>query len=290
MNIITKFSQVLSKNMGINYKYIELLVSTILVLAIIAVIKKIGSRFIHLIKNDRKEFIYNTRFKLILNILLVLCLFFVWEDYIESLITLISFLSAAIAFALRDIILNWFCGIYNRIKKIFKIEDRIEIDGIKGDVINISTLGFEILEINEKEENGQSTGVFVNYPNSVIFQKPIKNITKGFKYIWNEMTIKVALDNNIANTKKELYRIINSIEEIKNTPRKMKKAVSNINAEYRIYFNQYDPMIYTKIVDNHVELTLRFLVNPKKARFIESKIWNQIFLSIKSGKIVLLDS
>ena len=156
---------------------------------------------------------YNERLKLVLNIIQVLVLLFIWDDYIQSLITLISLLSASIAIALRDIILNWFCGIYNRIKKVFKIEDRIEIEGVKGDVMMISTLSFEVLEISEKE-NGQSTGVIINYPNSVIFSKPIKNLTKGFKYIWNEMTVKVAINSNLTKTKQELYRIINNIEEI----------------------------------------------------------------------------
>ena len=46
-------------------------------------------------------------------------------------------------------------------------------------------------------------------------------------------------------------------------------------------------MIYTKIVDNHVELTVRYLIHPKKARFVESVIWNKIYLAYKDEKIDL---
>ena len=53
-------------------------------------------------------------------------------------------------------------------KKPFKVEDRIEIDGIKGDVMNISALDFEVLEISTKENNGQSTGIVVSFPNSTV--------------------------------------------------------------------------------------------------------------------------
>lgn len=287
MQIYQKFCVIISDFLNIDSKYITLILSTILTLIIIYLAKKLGSRLLHLIKEERKEFIYNQRLKIALNVIEIILLLFIWEDYIESLITLISFLSAAFAIALRDIILNWFCGLYNRIKKVFKVEDRIEINGVKGDVMMISTLSFEILEVSDKEENGQSTGVIINYPNSVIFTEPIKNITKGFKYIWNEMTIKVNLNANLIKTKQEIYKIINGIEEIKSTPKKMRNAISNMSGEYRIYFNQYEPIIYTKIVDNHIELTIRYLIHPKKARFVESRIWNQILIAHQNKKIEL---
>lgn len=282
-----KLCTMISNFLNIDTKYIVLILSTILIILIICIIKKIGSRLFRWIKNERKEFLYNQRLKITLNIIECILLLFIWEDYIESFLTLISFLSAAFAIALRDMILNWFCGIYNRIKKIFKVEDRIEINGMKGDVMMISTLSFEILEVSDKEENGQSTGVIINFPNSIIFKEPIKNITKGFKYIWNETTIKITLNSNLTKTKQEIYKIINSIDEIKSTPKKMRNAISNMSGDYRIYFNQYEPIIYTKVVDDHIELIVRYLIHPKKARFVESKIWNQILVAYQNKKIQL---
>lgn len=287
MKIYSEIYDYLSKALDVDVNHITLILNTILIILIIYFIKKVGAYFIYLVKDERKEFIYNQRLKITLNIIQVILLIFVWDEYIKDFITLVSFISAAIAFALRDIILNWFCGVYIRIKKVFKVEDRIEIDGIKGDVLMISTLGFELLEVSEKEENGQSTGVIVNFPNSVIFTKAIRNITKGFKYVWNEMYINIPLDANLTEAKTEIYRIINNIDEIKNTPKKMQNAIRNINAEYHIYYNQYNPVIYTKIVDKHIELTVRYLINPKKARFVESRIWNQIYASYQNGVIDL---
>ena len=73
----------------------------------------------------------------------------IWKEQIKSLITLISFISAAVTIALREIIFNFFAGMYINAKKIFEIEDRIEIKGIKGDVITMHTLGFEMLELGD---------------------------------------------------------------------------------------------------------------------------------------------
>ena len=153
--------------------------------------------------------------------------------------------------------------------------------------MSTSTFSFEILEVSTKEDNGQSTGIVIHYPNSSIISGPVKNINKGFKYIWDEMIIKIEIDCDLANNKKEIYKIVNSLDTVKNIPRKMKNQIDDVNTTNRVYFNKFDPIIYTKIVDNHVELALRFLMHPKKARYIESVIWNKIYLGYKEGKINL---
>lgn len=69
----------------------------------------------------------------------------------------------------------------------------------------------------------------------------------------------------------------------------MNKQINNISTEYRIYNDKYDPIIYTKIVENHIELTIRYLINPKKARYIESTIWNSILTAYNNKEIELYE-
>lgn len=287
MALFDEFCTYVSKVTTIDKVYLELILATTLVILIFLGLRKVGKNFISSNTNGRREFLLTQTYNVILNILEVLCFLFIWDDYIKSLMTLISVLSAAMTIALRDIILNFFCGIYIKVKKPFKVEDRIQIDDLKGDVMNISGLDFEVLEISNKEDNGQSTGVVVTIPNSVVFSKPVKNLTKGFKYIWDEITVRIDLDSDISKSKQEIYRIVNDIETIKSIPRKMKSEIDNINSVNRVYFNQYDPIIYTKIVNTHVELTVRFLMHPKKCRYMESVIWNKIYYAYKEGKISL---
>lgn len=284
---LEEFYKYLSNVTSIDKVYFELIFSTTLLILLFIGIKKLGKILITRKTDGRKEFLITQTFLIIVNVLEVFCIIFIWDDYIKSLMTFVSVLSAAMTIALRDIIYNFFSGLYIKIKKPFKVEDRIQIDDLRGDVMSISALDFEVLEISTSENNGQSTGVVVSMPNSYIFSKPLKNLTKGFKYIWDELTVKVELDCDLSANKQEIYKIINNIETIKSIPKKMKSEVENLNNSNRIYFNQYDPIIYTKIVDGHVELTIRFLMHPKKARYIESVIWNKIYNSYKEGKINL---
>ncbi len=287
MKFYKSICEVISDVTTIDKEYVYVIVSTLSVLVIFYLLKIIGRKIIQKLTSGRREFVSNHAYQVVLNILEVLILIIIWDEYIKGLMTLISVISAAMTIALRDFILNFFCGIYIKFKKPFKVEDRIQIGDIKGDVMSTSTFSFEILEVSTKEDNGQSTGIVIHYPNSSIISGPIKNINKGFKYIWDEMIIKIEIDCDLANNKKEIYKIVNSLDTVKNIPRKMKNQIDDVNTTNRVYFNKFDPIIYTKIVDNHVELTLRFLMHPKKARYIESVIWNKIYLGYKEGKINL---
>ena len=287
MNFYKSICEVISDVTTIDKEYVYVIISTLSVLVIFYLLKIIGRKIIQKLTSGRREFVSNHAYQVVLNILEVLILIIIWDEYIKGLMTLISVISAAMTIALRDFILNFFCGIYIKFKKPFKVEDRIQIGDIKGDVMSTSTFSFEILEVSTKEDNGQSTGLVIHYPNSSIISGPVKNINKGFKYIWDEMIIKIEIDCDLANNKKEIYKIVNSLDTVKNIPRKMKNQIDDVNTTNRVYFNKFDPIIYTKIVDNHVELALRFLMHPKKARYIESVIWNKIYLGYKEGKINL---
>ena len=287
MGLFDKICKYVSDLTTINQSYIALALATSIVILLFSFFKKIGKRAIRKKIEGRKEYIINQAVQIILNILEVVFLLVIWNEYIQSLMTLISVTSAAMTIALRELILNFFCGIYIKMKKPFQVEDRIEVKGIKGDVMNISSLNFEVLEISTKEEHGQSTGVIVTFPNSIVFSEPVRNLNKGFKYIWDELTVKVPMNCDLVKNKQELYKIVNNIEIIKNIPKKMKAQINDINTTNRVYFNKYDPTIYTKIVDNHIELTIRYLMHPKKGRFVESVIWNKILEGYKDKKIDL---
>ena len=280
-----KYIEKISKLFNIHEIYIGLILKTIIIIFLILVVEKIGIRIIKRTRDSKKEYNYTKKYKLIIRITILSAIIIVWGKYIKNFLTLISLVSAAFTIAIRDLIFNFFCGIYIKIVKPFVVEDRIEINGYKGDVVNINTMNFEILEVSNVDRTGQSTGIIIHLPNSIIFNYPLKNYNKAFKYIWDEITIRIPLDYDVNKAKKVLYKIVNSNEIIKKIPPKLKKQINNVSNSYRIYYNQYDPIIYTKINEDHIELQIRYLIHPKKARYVESIISSDILLAYKNGEI-----
>lgn len=288
MNIITNFSSIIAEISGINKTYISLIIYTALTIITIYIVTKIlifiNTKFN---KNEKNLYIINKRIKIIKIILIILGITLIWETQLNNIITFISFIGAAATLALRDIIVNFFAGIYISIYKPFKIEDRIEINNIIGDVVNTNSLNFELLEVSNKENNKQSTGIIIEIPNSKIFTEPVKNYTKAFKYIWNELEVKIKLDADLAKNKKLLYDIVKSNDIVKRIPKKMKDQLNEVVGDYRIYYNNLDPIIYTTVTEDYILLTIRYLAHPKKSRFIESQIWNKIYENAKENNLDL---
>lgn len=173
LNYVTKIT-------GINNNYFTSSIESLLVLFILRLSDKVF-QFINnkFNKNDKNKYKLNKRIHLITNIIIIIAFVIIWQDYFKNFLTLISFVSAALTFALRDIILNFFSGIYIKINKPFSVEDRIEINDNIGDVININYLNFEILEVKEEEKGEQSTGIIIQIPSSKIFNYPIKKLFKS---------------------------------------------------------------------------------------------------------------
>lgn len=290
MKIVYEISEYLENITGIGKDYIKLFLLTIISLVLYKIIRIVVRKiYSFLPMNDKKKFYRNRNAQITLTIVLIVDLFLLWGEELQGLITIVSFVSAGIAIAIREIIFNFFAGAYLKLKKPFEVEDRIEIDEIKGDVINIHTLGFEMLEIGKRVEGEQSTGRIIHIPNSYIFTKTLKNYTKAFKYIWDEITVKIPLTADIDKTQEILYSIILDNETLKEIPIKMENAVDEIILEYRIYYNNFDPIIYTKIVDSHIELYLRYLVHPKKARNVQDEINLKIIDEYQKGNIKLCE-
>ena len=288
MKDLLEISEKISNFTGIDEKYFITAFKLFIVYIIIKVIKIIITKiYTSIVEDARNRYLYNQKLNMISNIVLITICILILSPSIGDVITIISFISAGLTFALREVILNWFGGLYIKIKKPFKLEDRIEIDGTKGDVINLGDLSYEILEVGDRVNGEQSTGIIIHLPNSTVFQKPIKNYNKAFKYIWNEMVVKVPLTSDIVKTKEVLYEIINKNEIVKRIPKKMSDQVYDASLDYRIYYNKLKPIIYTKVVDNCIELYIRYLVHPKKSRNVENEVWLDILEAYKKKEIEL---
>ena len=275
----------------VNNTYIDLILTTLAILLVANIIKRILTRLLLIKKDNKTEYQQKKLINFLITTFTILLLIVIWMPYIKNILTFISFISAAMTIALREFIYNLFSGIYIRVRKPFSVEDRIEIDETRGDVININMLNFEILEVSEKDHyNGQSTGIIVTIPNSMIFTKPLKNFNKIFKYIWNEMTIKIPLEENVSEAKRVIYKIVNNNEIVNKIPTKMQKQIDNLSHNYIIYYNKYEPIIYTKVDGEVTELTVRYLIHPKKVRYVETTIWEQILKANSNGEIKLYKS
>lgn len=285
MKYIDKLNKLISSVTGMEGPYGSLLIDTILLFVLVKLVERLFNFFFgKVVKKNKTRFSFRKKISFVCNLFLVIMNIIIWEDFLLKFITLFSFVSAAIAYSLRDTIINFFAGIYIRLAKPFQIEDRIMISGHIGDVVNISNLSFEVLEVSA--DTFQSTGSIVHIPNSKVISETLVNYVKVFKYVWNETEVRVSVDSDIRKVKGILYNIVNNNDIIKSIPSKMVNELNN-NSNYRIYYNKLDPIVYIDIMDKYVSMHVRYLVHPKKKRNVVNDINNQLLKLNNDGVIDL---
>lgn len=285
MKYVDMINKIISSVTGMEGPYANLIIDTLLIIIFVKIVQKVSYFFFSKIfKKNKTRFNFRKEVSFVCNIFLVFIIIIIWEDFLLKFITLFSFVTAAIAYSLRDTIINFFAGIYIKLAKPFQVEDRIMICNHIGDVVNISSLSFEVLEVNS--DTFQSTGSIVHIPNSKVISEPLINYVKVFKYVWNETEVRISIDSDIKKVKGILYSIVNNNDIIKSIPGKMINELNN-NSSYRIYYNKLEPIIYTNIKDKYVSMNIRYLVHPKKKRNVINEINNQLLKLNEEGKISL---
>lgn len=194
----------------------------------------------------------------------------IWIEDFRSAATVFSIIGAGVAVALREVILDIAGWIFIVTRTPFETGDRIEVDNIRGDVIDISLFRTTLLEIGNWVGGDQSTGRIIGFPNSSVFQKPIFNYTKGFEFIWDEIIITVTFESDWEKAKKIISK--HAQRANKEIPEKIKDKIRRMAEQYMIYYEKLTPIVYTNIADSGVELIMRYLTEVKKRRLIRDQI------------------
>ena len=249
---------------------------TIIVLYVISIIKSQISKYI----NDKIEtasiaYKLNQAKNIILNVILLIIFVQIWFSFLQSISTFLGLITAGLAIALKDIISDVAGYIYISVKKPFVEGDRIQIGDIQGDVLEISFLHFTLLEIGNWIQADQSTGRIVHIPAAKILNDSLFNYNKGFNWIWNEIDVLVTYNSDWKMAKEKFKELIEKVleDDLHTIKKDMKKAKKNM----LITYSNVTPIIYTAGKDSGINLTIRYLCNPKNRRSSETQIWESLW-------------
>lgn len=255
----------------LQYKIIESLVMIFLIISIQRLIRRFWISKIEDIKiryQWQKISLYFAVF------LIIILLSNVWLQLFGSVGTFLGLVSAGIAIALKDPLVNMVAWFFILIRQPFKVGDRIQIGNHSGDVIDIRLFQFSLNEIRNWVDADQSTGRIIHIPNGIVFTEPQANYTAGFQYIWNEIPVLLTFESKWKKAKKILTDIVNHHGVLLSTEadRQIKEAAK----KFLIFYTKLTPIVYTSVKDSGVMLTIRYMCDPRERRSIEEKIWEDI--------------
>lgn len=251
------------------------IIETIAVLLLLWLIKVIITQLVvRSIKNKKTGYKWKKYISYTIGIISVFAIFQIWFTSITSLATFLGLLSAGIAIALKDPVSDIAAWLYIIISHPFKIGDRIEIGNKKGDVIDIRTFKFTILEIGNWVDADQSTGRVIHIPNHDVFTDSLANYTSDFEFIWNEMQVLITFESDWKKAKKLLQDIVN--EETGDFVQDAEEQIKKAEKSYLIEYRYLTAIVYTDIKESGVNLSVRYLTDSRKRRGTAQAIWERV--------------
>jgi small-conductance mechanosensitive channel len=199
----------------------------------------------------------------------------VWLEEFHTVTTFLGIVSAGLAIAMKDPLVNvagWFFILWRR---PFDVGDRIQIGDHAGDVIDMNVFHFTMMEIGSWVHADQSTGRIVHVPNGKVFVDPQTIYTQGwFDYIWNEIPVLITFESNWKKAKEILQQIAttHSGHLIPIAESKLKESPH----EFIIHAPKLDPIVFTSVEASGVLLTMRHLCEPRRRRESTQEIWEAI--------------
>jgi len=235
-----------------------------------AMIRVVNSRFkdIKTRHTVRKNIVYT-----IVTISLML-VFFIWIQNLNSITIFLGVASAGVALALQEVILCMAGWMLILTRHPFEVGDRVEINGVKGDIIDIRLFQTAMLEIGNWVDADQSTGRIVNVPNSFVFKKENYNYSRGFEFIWNEIPILITFESDWKRAR--VVMMARAGKLAKGMEEKMRRKLDVMRNRYMIYYGTLTPIVYVNIKDSGIELTLRYLTEAKKRRATQDQLCAEI--------------
>lgn len=220
-------------------------------------------------------------------LLLVILSISYFTGTVKDLTLIIGLLSAGLAFTLQEIILSVAGSIFIFIVKVYQPGDRIEMNGIKGDVIDVDSLYTTMMEIGQWVSSDNYSGRIVKISNAFVFKGPIYNYSQDFPFIWDEFNLPIRYGSDVELTKEILIRVASEhLAEYTAQSRSQWETVVN---KYYIEDAVVDPTLAITLTDNWIQFNLRYIVDYRKRRATKHLLNEKIGSEIRQtdGKVVL---
>ena len=151
---------------------------------------------------DRSELTAETKRRWIVNIrnalifLFVVGLIFIWAPRLQTFAVSLFAIAVALTLATKELIDCSIGAGLRTITRSFSIGDRIEIAGIRGQVVDHNLFTTTLLEIGPGNTSHQFTGKSMAIPNSFFLKQALTNETYSKEYRLHIITIPLSIKDN----------------------------------------------------------------------------------------------
>jgi small-conductance mechanosensitive channel len=206
----------------------------------------------------------------------------VFSDRLGGFTVALGVAGAGIAFALQEVIASVAGWVAISFGNFYSPGDRVQLGGIKGDVIDVGMLRTTLMEVGQWVNGDLYNGRIVRVANSFVFKEPVFNYSADFPFLWDEITVPVRYGSDWKLAKEMFERVVNEIcrDYALQSQDAWKKAVK----KYMLEEARVEPMITLAANDNWLEFTARYIVDYRKRRWVKDRLFTRVLEEVDNSK------
>ncbi len=263
---------------------VKLLIFTFLIYTVSLVVKSLIQKSIT--KNESLNALEKASFKrnigLYSNLIVFLMVSILWFSQIQSFVVSLVAVAAAFVLATKELIMTITGGLTIHLNGHFKVGDRIEIDKIRGFVVEKRLMVTKVLEIGPDKYSQQTTGNLITVPNSIILNQAVINQSYFANYSIKSYSFKFIEGKSFIELEEKLLTWANEIcaPYLKDAA----KMISKFCNREGLLIPQIHPRV--KIVrndDKDFEVLLKMPVRNQEIGDVEQKLY-RLYIEFSEAK------
>lgn len=182
---------------------------------------------------------------------------FIWSKEIHALAISFVALGFAIVFAFKEVIssANW--EIFRSATNAYTVGDYIEINGMRGIVLDHNFLSTTIQELGPGARSNQFSGRSITIPNSAFLISPLINESYMKDYVLHTLTIHLSADDDWERAEGLLLDAVNN--ECNEYLGSAKRHFDSLSYKLNLVDSAADPRVAIEIPEpDKIDLILRF--------------------------------
>jgi small-conductance mechanosensitive channel len=164
--------------------------------------------------------------------------------------------------------------------------DRIEMGGVRGEVLRIGPLTTTLVEAPAPDtaraaDAGKPGGRLVVVSNSAVFDGPVFKDAGDFDYVFGEIALPLKYDVDLRTAERVCLEAARAA-----TMEVVHEASARLGAGPRSFAAEdLEPRVYVRLTDNWIELSIRFLSRPLALRDLKDRISRRLFSAFQEEGI-----
>jgi small-conductance mechanosensitive channel len=207
-------------------------------------------------------------------IIILIFIAILFEDRVKQVGFAVGLFGAGVVVALQDVIASYGGFIAIGFNNLYRVGDRIQVNETKGDVIDISIMRTTVMETGNWVSRDFYNGRIVRIPNSAVLKGLVCNYSQGFRFVWDEIKIRLTCGSDHQHAREMLLRVAKETvsHHLEEAQSSWKRVVEN----YRIQNRPLEPTVTLDASDGSLEFSLNYIVDYTTRTNVRDQLFTKI--------------